>query len=178
MTMRIYLGGASAERELIIADAQQLERAGHTITAPWWTRVHEARALGYASDADVPDEYTAESAEQHENGICDAEAVVFRASSIEPRRAFTAGAAYELAFAKLVSRWRDIQRKGVKRRLAYDDLFSMVAKTALAACAPLPILIYGDPKRFIGIWTKPQPVLCADLEQVIGYLVEHARRVA
>lgn len=175
--MKIYLAGASAEREPVEADAARLEAAGYTITEPWWRRIHEARSLGYATDADVPNAYMAESAARNEAGIRVAQAVLFRAASVDPKRAFTAGAAYELALAKAEAKWRAQQRSFLTNARWDARTHQLMLEVTRGALAPLPIVIYGDAKRFIGIWEPPVPQLVGDLDGALKIL-DLARRSA
>lgn len=149
---RIYFGGPSAEIELVIADAEKLVAAGHSITEPWWDRIHEAKALGYAHDAEVPDDYMAESAERNEEGLLVADAIVFRMRTRPADRGRIGGPSGGLAYE-----------------------FGWI-KGYYAGCAfrggdrPNPIYIIGEPLRFIGIWTEPKPIVVSSIEDVIARL--------
>ena len=149
-TKRIYLGGPSAETDLVIADAETLELAGHTITEKWWLRVHEAKSRGFATDAEVPDEYMAESAERNEEGLLFADAIILRMRARPADRGRiggpSSGLAYELGWIKGVS----------IGRLAGSP----------ARLVP-PVFLVGDPLRFIGIWTWPKPIIVSSIADVL-----------
>ena len=94
--MNVYLGGPSAELDQVRADAAELEAAGHVITERWWLRVEEAAALGWATDADVPDWYMRESAERNRRGIIAADLTIVRCRAAG---GISSGAAYEIGLS-------------------------------------------------------------------------------
>jgi hypothetical protein len=158
--MKIYLGGPSAERELVIIDAEKLEAAGHTITEPWWKRVHEAKSMGYASDADVSDEYMAESVRRNEYGLLAADVVVLRmrtkpdVSRHNRIGGPSGGLAYELGWIK-----------GLER--AREGAYGAVGDVSYTS---RPIYVIGETCRFIGIWTEPKPIVVSSIDDVIRAL--------
>lgn len=68
-SLRIYLAGPSAELARVRAVADALSADGHVITEPWWERVADAQARGWATDRDVPLAYLAESWRRNRAGI-------------------------------------------------------------------------------------------------------------
>lgn len=132
----LYLGGPSAELARVEYAASYLRAAGWRITEPWWERVREAALMGFATDAEVPDGFMAESARRNELGIRRADRLIFLCKT---GGGLSAGCAYELGY------------------VCGRGMF-------LAAS---PIYIVGDPRRFIGLWEPPRPVIVTSLEEAL-----------